>query len=140
MKNDYNDNLIIRVTEYGLKHPRFTLRDLQMDLKLNGDEHSFVENALTEKKRTFTDNPNHILVPVEGYTHSPVQVGTIVRNPDTKYSLLPNAFYNYVDFIEIREARKQANDAKKQSMIAIWISVIAIIVSVVVEFLIFFLQ
>jgi hypothetical protein len=134
---DYNQNLIIRVTEYGMKNSNFKLSKLKIDLNLSDSEFDFVENALTEKSRPFTDNPNHLLVPSD---FKKSEFSNQLLSTHNKYSLVPNAFYNYIDLLEIREARKQANIAKKQSMIAIWISVLAIIISVTVEIVLFKLK
>lgn len=134
---DYNQNLIIRVTEYGMKNSNFSLEQLRKDLNLDWKELQFVEHAMTERNKPSTDNPNHLLVPSE-FQYS--ELSTNLLPHQNKYSLVPNAFYNYIDLLEIREARKQANIAKKQSMIAIWISVLAIIISVTVEIVLFILN
>jgi hypothetical protein len=134
--DDHSNNLIVRVTEYGLKCQRFKLTDLKRDLNLSVEDFNFVRDTLTQLNQKYTDNPNHILVGAElDYFNT-----TTVNVEKSTYSLLPTAFYNYVDYLEIKQARIQANEAKKQSMIAIRISVAAIIVTVVIEFLIFFLD
>ncbi len=109
---------------------------MKRDLNLSVEDFNFVRDTLTQLNQKYTDNPNHILVGAElDYFNT-----TTVNVEKSTYSLLPTAFYNYVDYLEIKQARIQANEAKKQSMIAIRISVAAIIVTVVIEFLIFFLD
>jgi hypothetical protein len=123
----YNQHLIIRVTEYGLTHQRFALIDIKNDLKLNNAEFDYVLHTLTQLSKTFTDSPNHILVGADLVQHK------ISSNVDWKrstYSLLPNAFYNYVDYLEIKEARKQSIEAKNQSNMALQVAVYSLLASI----------
>ena len=126
-------NLILRITKYAIKHKSFELDQLITDLKLGQDDSDFVKNSLVSKSST-ADNPNHILV--VGNTDI---LGTVKENSTggrnysqsrKSYRLLPTAYYNYVDYLEIKEARKQANEAKKQASLAVQLTVWAIIISV----------
>lgn len=126
-------NLIIRVTEYAIEHNSFELAQLIADLKLGQGDSDFLKNSLVSKSYT-ADNPNHILVV------SNIDIQQTEKENDTggkdyselrkPYRLLPTAFYNYVDYLEIKEARKQANEAKKQASLALQLTVSAIIISV----------
>ncbi|MEP2669485.1 MAG: hypothetical protein ABJH04_10845 [Cyclobacteriaceae bacterium] len=131
-------NLILRITKYAVERKFFTLQELYKDLKLGeGDpdnkEYNFLRSTLTCEQRS-TQNPNHILVYYG-------KIPTTVRTPDAittfendkrYYTLLPQAFYNYVDYLEIKEAKMHANEAKKQSMLAIQLTVFAILTSILI--------
>lgn len=128
-------NLIIRVTEYAIEHDSFELSQLIKDLELGPDDSRYLMASLVSKSTT-ADNPNHILV-----VGNPDILGTVKENETggksyselrKPYRLLPTAFYNYVDYLEIKEARKQANEAKKQASLALELTVFAIIISVVI--------
>lgn len=125
-----NQHLILRVTDYGLKHQEFTLEEMYNQLSLNKSEREYVRNVLTQTTSVTTDNTNHIFVlftevAERGFTN--VKMST--------YTLVPNAFYNYVDYLEIKEARKSAEQAREQSSTAIWISVWALVATVALGFL-----
>ncbi|MFN8336291.1 MAG: hypothetical protein U0U09_14265 [Cyclobacteriaceae bacterium] len=132
---DHSQHLIIRVTQYGLSHQSFLLSDLYKDLNLTNEESKYVLNVLTQTQRPSTDNPNHILVLSKEVKN---EFGNTVVNKSS-YTLVPNAFYNYVDYLEIKEARKAADQAREQSStaitIAIWSLIAAIAFGVVEIFL-----
>lgn len=114
-KRDDN-HLIIRVTEYALEHDHFQLSEMFESLKLEQHDRQYVTDAMTNGIPN-TDNPNKIL-----------SLSRTVITPEGQvyyYSLLPTGFYNYVDYLEIREARKA-------SSVALWLSILAIIISSII--------
>ena len=126
-------NLIIRITEYAIEHNSFELTQLIADLNLGQEDSEFIKNSLVSKSYT-ADNPNHILVVSNNDILRTVKENETggknyseLRKP---YRLLPTAFYNYVDYLEIKEARKQADEAKKQASLALQLTVFAIVISV----------
>lgn len=128
-------NLILRVTEYAIKHNSFELDQLISDLKLEKGDSDFIKNSLVSKS-SIADNPNHILVVGDTdiiQTETRNETGGVnyseLRKP---YRLLPTAFYNYVDYLEIKEARRQASEAKRQASLAIQLTLFAIIISLVI--------
>lgn len=124
MKQSEEKHLIIRVTKYALDNPNFKLTELQSELGLTDEEYYYVRNSLIESDSKQTDNPNHILV-----LYSENAEARNIGNLDiaeSYYALLPNAFYNYIDYLEIKEARKQAVEARKYAIIAIWVSAVAL--------------
>ena len=128
-------NLIIRVTEYAIDHNSFELAQLIADLKLGQDDSHFLMNSLVSKSTT-ADNPNHILVvgdpDILKTFKEDENIGISYSELRKPYRLLPTAFYNYVDYLEIKEARKQANEAKKQASLALELTVFAIVISVII--------
>jgi hypothetical protein len=133
MNSKKERNLIIRVTEYAIEHDSFELSQLIKDLELGQDDARFLMGSLVSKS-TIADNPNHILV-----VGNPDILRTVKENESggkhyselrKPYRLLPTAFYNYVDYLEIKEARKQAVEAKQQASLAIQLTVYAIVISV----------
>jgi hypothetical protein len=117
-----SENLILKITEYALNRKRFTLNELVEDLSLDKEDTSFVANSLLAHN-TDTNNPNHLL------TISKQEI--VNQSTVYYYSLVPTAFYNYVDYLEIKEARKHADEAKKQSMLALQITVYSILIAVI---------
>jgi hypothetical protein len=48
-----------------------------------------------------------------------------------KYALSYEAYFNYLDYLELVEARKTSEEAKKQSTLAIWIAIITLLCSII---------
>ena len=46
-----------------------------------------------------------------------------------KYIINSESFFNYLDYIELKEARKNSKDAQKNATIAIWIAIATFLVS-----------
>lgn len=65
----------------------------------------------------------------------------MVHRPDDKlgaeykddwiYTILPNAIVQYVDYLEIVEARKMASDANRNANMALMVTVYAVIISII---------
>jgi len=124
-------HLALRITKYGLENQSFSISKLKQDLQLTDSEETFVLSAL-RSPTSHTDNPNHIICVFEITKPESLKKeegGIILRMPYEKYTLTPTALYNYIDYLEIVEARKVANEAKKQSSIALQITVWSIIIS-----------
>lgn len=126
-------NLILRVTDYAIRNNSFPLTQLFSDLELDKNDKDFIENILISKSSRTTDNPNQILV-VCGKAMAQAKRNEtdelVVSDSMNLYRLLPNAFYNYVDYLEIKEARKQADEAKRQANTALKLTIFAIIISI----------
>ena len=93
----------------------FTFYELAKDLQLTELDEYYCWNALTSPKAKQTDSPNHLLIVVRE-----------TPQPDPKtflFSLLPSAIINYVDYLEIVEARKNSKNAFIISLLAIGISI-----------------
>lgn len=126
MEIEEENNLVIRITKFGLKNQKFTWNELCSTLNLTHDEKVFVEINLIRRRLSDTDSPNH-LIGFSGYTSA-----NGGENLDSWYfSLLPNALFSYVDYLEIKQARIHAEQANKKSDIAIRISIAALIASIV---------
>lgn len=112
-------NLILRITEYAVNRSSFIYTEMKDALGLNIDEDAFIQAYCITYSRE-TENPNHIFVQTNysssgGWMHS-------------RYRLLPTAFYNYVDYVEIKVARQQATDAKHQSSLALMVAVGSLVI------------
>ncbi len=110
-------NLILRITEFAVSNSPFIYNEMAEALKINEYEEGFIYRNILKGEHGSNDNPHHILA-VTGRSEP--------ENHDWRthvYELLPAAFYNYVDYLEIVEARKSAQTAKTLSWIAIWITV-----------------
>jgi hypothetical protein len=119
-------NLVIRITKFGLNKQKFTLNELYENLNTNQDDQTFIDVNLVRKRYSSSDSPNHIIGYAGSISGSQSDVST-----NHYFSLLPNALYNYVDYLEIKVARTHAEEANKKSNIAIGVSIAALIASVV---------
>lgn len=126
--NDQKQHVILRVIEYGLKNQLIILPKMQKDLGLSRAEFNYVENTITEKNRSYSDNPNHILV---GLNLEYYGGGNIVADTNkSTYTLLPTAFFSYVDHQEIVIAKQAAKDASRQAMVALKVAIYSIYIGI----------
>ncbi len=128
MELNEQSNIILRITEYGLNHKMFTLAEMKEALKLNDDDFNFIYNSLIARS-VGGDNPNQIL----GLSKEYYDQTSGADNSRNLYSLLPTGFYNYVDYLEIRESRKAAVEAKRLAWIAIGVTVVLTFVQIIVQ-------
>ena len=139
-------NLILRISEYGLNHDRFTLTKLYQTLKLSEYEIKYVVNTLISDTSNETSNPNHILVTVDEIEYEPesellkyqnIGMGLTLKQPKQivsrlpYYSLTPTALFNYIDYLEIVEARKAAQQARTQAETATRLAIASILIGLV---------
>lgn len=124
-------NLIFRVIEYGLQKDVFTLNNLKEDLKLDELTFQFVFNNL------FTVNDqqstNHLIASV--YSITPLKNYPPHGYYSLQARLLPNAIFQYIDYLEIKAARQAAIESRKLAWIAIWFSSIIGLGSLIVGLL-----
>jgi len=107
-------NLVLRIIQYSINKDSLTMRELIRDLKLDEFNQRYVQLFLLGTHNGM--NSNHIL----GEVVRDVFQGTaIVNHLDYRYKLLPSAVFQYVDYLEIKEARKNARQAFILSVIAI---------------------
>jgi hypothetical protein len=128
-------NLILKITDYADGKRRFTLEKLYQDLHIEDSDKEFIESTLVARSST-TDNPNHLFAIVRSFTPIPnatTQVDAFRRGHE--FALLPQAFYNYVDYIEIVEARNNAKEAKHFSIMALLIAVASLVIGTLVGLL-----
>ena len=90
-----------------------------MILKLSEIDKTYVWQSLRCSHTYSTQNPNHILVAVQG---NPNEANKKCKR--VHYSLLPSAIISYVDYLEIVEARRNAKNGFIISLLAIGISII----------------
>lgn len=118
MKPENHPHLIYRIIKYGIEKGQFTLRQLYSDLKITPEERAYTN--FTINPGGSTDNPNHIIIFLS-------REGNGLE--DYTCAILPTAVMSYTDYLEIQEARKNSEFAKRQSFWALTISIIALVVS-----------
>ncbi|MFZ1806902.1 MAG: hypothetical protein WAU36_06770 [Cyclobacteriaceae bacterium] len=111
-------NLILRVTKYAIKNKKFKLDEIKTDLEMDEYDFLFLKTTLTSHTKS-SENPNHILV---AYNMVFYKTSIVPDQDNSEYSLLPNAYYNYVDYLEIKEA-------KRSSRIALFVSLVALLIA-----------
>lgn len=119
------NNLVLKLCEYGISHDEFVLSRFFKENKLNQDEQDFINSVLCHQ--TGETNPNHVvtisMVHFQGLTEADLELFSKGDFRNRPARLLPNAIFNYIDHLEIIEARKAAKESKRLAWIAIWISV-----------------
>ncbi|MBN8651735.1 MAG: hypothetical protein J0L67_09920 [Cytophagales bacterium] len=134
-----SNSLILRVTDFGFYHKKFTLIEIRDHLQLNSDEYKFLARHLTLKSRTEQASPNHIIGALTFKVRDSESKKDQNRGIDfvddlydyerTTYMLLSSAYFSYIDHIEVVEARENARLARRSSNWAIGISLVAMVVS-----------
>lgn len=137
MKAKDKASLTIRVIEWANEQDSFSLAEMMVAMTINTrHEIDFIENILAAK--TVDPNPNNILGISDPKMNWSGPTGRIDRQ-QSKYSLLPTAWFSYVDLQEVQIARENAEfartnsiEANNKSMIAILISAGAMIISSII--------
>lgn len=124
-----NRPLIFRVIEYGMKHQYFTLLELYRDLNLSENDRDYVWNVLTGN-RTVASQYDHILA-VAKYNDSKGVFRDVAVEDDT-FALIPSTIFNYMDYLELVEARENAKQARETANKAHRTSIAAIIISIAI--------
>lgn len=120
MEKPIERNLILKVSKYGAEHSIFVYTDMKDALQLTSSDDEFLRKTCIKFNGEVTSGPNHLLVEVV-VLHSNSFMSSSFR-------LLPTALYNYVDYMEIKEARRQAREAKFQSSLALMIAVGSLVI------------
>lgn len=131
-----NKNLYIKILEFGENNPDgFTYNDLVNNKILSFsepekkiiDKHFRIAFKNAEKERSnlpeFTNNTETIFMLI-GWTGGNY-------NENNNYTIGYDAYFNYVDYLELQEARKNAETAKRDAKISIYIAVWALVVSII---------
>lgn len=113
-----NKNLVYRIIEYGIDKKSFSMLQMKEDLKLTDDDQNYIL-TIWLRGGTADSNPNHIIVSYQS---------------DKDCRILPAAVFHYNDYLEIVEARKSAQHAKKLSWYAIWISSCLAVIQIVIGY------
>jgi hypothetical protein len=115
------DTLLFRALEYGFNKEIFNFKMLVEELKLSDEESEYL--------RTFIHSgiegaaPSHIFVTVstrttDGKTGNTFFAERILR-------LLPHAYFQYIEIIELQESLKTSKESKILSLIAIGTALMA---------------
>lgn len=128
-------NMLLRVIELGIKHPDgFTYSDIidNGELRLTSWEKEILDRYFTNAFRNLQGANS--LRPADAETIFLVlKTG---ENPHTNnswlYTINLDTHFKYIDYLELREARENAKEARKLASWAILVSVIAIVVSIFV--------
>ncbi len=106
-------NIILRVSKYGAEHQIFVYSDMKDALKLDSTDDTFLHNNCMKFPYQQEPNSNHLLVQINASNNGFI---------GSEFRLLPTALYNYVDYIEIKQARRSSTIAFILSLVAILIS------------------
>lgn len=123
------EHLALRIIGYASDKDEFFLNDMSIELKLSSSDRTFIHNNYVAINPNI--NPNHIFRTVITNINPP---SLIELEHHYLVRLLPTALFNYVDHLEVIEARKAATVAKQQSAKAIKISIWSLIVASILGF------
>ena len=112
--------LLIRILEYCYQKEIFTLNDINDSLELSVNDLNYVHKIRTDNK---VAHQNEILV-----LDSKVDGGNYMTD---NYRLSVGATFQYLDFVELKEARISSKTAKTQSFWAIIIALFALLVGLI---------
>lgn len=136
-EDDLGKSFLIRVIEWGLKHPQgFGVTDVTdaAELALSAQEKDIIKTYL----QTAYKNNRAMAVVGTGPVSSEslflllYGYGSDYLNEGNKYVISLDAHFNFIDYQELKFARKNAKEAKLLSVLAILISAAALIIPVIV--------
>lgn len=137
MKPNEENNLVLKLCEYGISKDEFILSRFFKEYKLNQGEQNYVNSILCHQSGE--PNPNQI-VTVSGDYFQHILDSDLeffskgdFRNRSAR--LLPTAIFNFTDHLEIVEARKAAKEAKRLATWSLWISSVLAFISIIVGIL-----
>jgi len=111
--------LVLKIIEYCFEKDTFTLSELNEKLRLTSKELAFLKSTLIQMQMSGVSSPNHIM------RYDALQaIGNLDDDMEANVRLLPTAIFQYIDYLEVVEARKAATEARRLSWIAIGITLI----------------
>lgn len=135
MQNELTNNLYIRVIEYCSRFPNglkyYEVLDSE-ELKLDEIEKTIIARYLKgaeinyqAKQANVSANSETLFVVVSGDSRNSAE------NP-LKFIINIDSHFKYIEYLELKLARKSAEESKRLSTFAIMISISAIIVSILI--------
>lgn len=113
MDSTNESTLTIKIIEYSLNKDSLTIDELTKDLNLSKLDVTFVKANMIATHDN-NSNPSHIL----GAIFAPRRIGGEIDYTKSTFRLLPSAYFSFVDHLEVVEARRNAEFAKENSIIA----------------------
>lgn len=128
MNDTHEDHLLIQIIKYGLNRHRFTPLELILDLKIKPDDVTYVKKLIIDTPERA--NENHIMYVIEARSNP--QLSPANYSIDHSIcTLLPTAIKYWVEHEEIRMARENANDAKRQASKANTVAMLALFITLI---------
>lgn len=132
-------NLYIKILEFGEERfDGFSYKDLINDKSLNLDEK---EKLIIDKHFEIAfKNREKVMMGFSDATNNTETIFMLSQwkggryNEESKYILGYNAYFNYIDYLELQEARSNAETAKRDARISIYIATITLLVSIAFSF------
>jgi hypothetical protein len=126
---NFHNSIVYRIIEFGMSRTVFTKVELFVSLGLT-NEHG---QAIDGDAQLRIDHISSYFVCCDPKTVASNHViGEVRRSPhelQNQYSLLPSAIMQYEDYLEIKGARQNAEQARRFSIIAIGVSAIGLFVA-----------
>lgn len=132
LKKMNDGNLVLRIIDFGKDHQFLYFKHLKKELLLTPQEENLCINTFIHFPRIKDEiNTNHIMQCIE----MPLLDSSTINYDECLLTLLPTAIFQYIDYIEIKEARKSAQEAKRLSWYAIWISIFLGAIQIIIGYL-----
>ena len=136
------NNLYIRISEFGNRYPLgFTFEEITKDLQVNEDSweakiiSDYMHNALRSGRldRVMPRNVDVVNPSFDTMFFVILKAGNEDNVNGHKYILKYDSFFNYIDYLELKEAYASSKSAKKGAKNALLISASLAIASIVVS-------
>ncbi len=117
------DDLVYRIIDFGLniaKDNVIVKQELITRLQISDLEQNFIKQVLEVNDQAHEPiNQNHIMIRVN--------TGGSSNDRDWQYRILPTALNSYHEYIELKEARRNAVDARKYSICAVILAALSLL-------------
>lgn len=107
MKPTFEKNLIYRIVKYGVEEKEiFTIDELTKKLALKPDERDYMFPFLLGINSVHTDSK--IFTTLRSFPQNEKDTDSVERLKDQPCRLLPDAIFQYIDYLEIKAAKESA--------------------------------
>lgn len=145
LKNKENKNLYIRLLEFGDRHFNgFSYKEIIEDKELDLNE--WEKGVVDAYLKNSSDSANQNIVkqsPIKSDIFVLIEKGHEIFNQkedSKKYIINYEAYFNYIDYLELVEARKTAEDANNHAIWSIRVAIGTLVISIIFSALSVFYQ
>ena len=134
MAKPMKQNLYIRLLEFGLNQPNgFSHEELETHLNLNEWEKKIVNKFIELALNTGRPVPG----PTGYIPDSENTIFVLISNDHpigARFILSHNAFFSYLDYLELQSAKETSNSANRNAKLALWAVFFTTLISIVISF------
>ena len=125
------DNFYIKLFEFANKYPKgFDYQTLEDTIKPEDWEKKIIQQYLKNACENNARSSSFDMT-ILGTPFITLFTGSDYFGKECKYTLSYDAYFNYLDYIELKEARKWSKDAEKHAKVAISIAIVSLVLSII---------